>query len=168
MSTYVSFYNGLGFNDVSRARDCFYKLFVETEGSHVDEWRTAFRFSLDTLMYYLRGLRSADLLIEALTKHSVSSQCKASLVKMDRCSACAGYNSLRSCKNLCINLLRGCMVDLSDIQEPLTTLSESLVELNNQISSNNFYNRLVTLEHNIFTLIGRTATSVFNIRQRVS
>ena len=90
-----------------------------------------------------------------------------SLVKMDMCSSCAGYVSLRSCKGLCLNLLRGCLVDLSDLEDPLSSFSQALMDINQHVAETDILNRLVGFEQSLFELIGSTSLAAFSIKAKV-
>jgi len=149
-----------------KAHSCLYSYYLNTEGPRVDHWRSLFMQYFDALMYYLRGLHASETLIEKVYAHAMTKQCKFSLMKMDRCSVCAGYTSLRPCKGLCMNLLRGCLVDFSELEGPLMELSQALVEMNEHFLP--IQRRIKDLEQNVFNLVGDTSLNVFTIKPRVS
>ncbi len=65
-----------------------------------------------------------------------------------------------------MNLLRGCLVDLSDLEGPLMELSQALEDTNAHFIS--LQRNLKGLEQNVFQLIGDTSLSAFAIKSRVS
>jgi len=134
----------------------------------VEEKLNIFMRSFKTLMYYLRGLHAGVVVMQKLMQHSFSQQCRTSLMKLDRCSACAGYASLRPCKSLCVNLLRGCLVDLADMEQPVLALSQALADMNEYFANVDFHQRLISFEQFIFDFIGSTALKAPSIANDVS
>ncbi|XP_056277102.1 glypican-5-like isoform X2 [Pseudoliparis swirei] len=64
------------------------------------------------------------------TKHvSMSKECVKGLVKMVYCSHCRGLTLIKPCVGYCLNVMRGCLASLSELDQPwrrYTTLLEQL------------------------------------------
>ena len=155
------------FPKTTKAQACVSEYYIRTEGVKLEEKLGLFMQSFRSLMYYLRGLRASELVVKKLSQLSYSTQCQLSLMKLDRCSACAGYAALRPCKSMCINMLRGCLVDVSDLEQPVTSLSQALGGMNEHFADLDFNQQLVSFEQYIFDLIGSTSNRAFNIRNQV-
>uniref|UniRef100_A0A3B4AP73 Uncharacterized protein n=1 Tax=Periophthalmus magnuspinnatus TaxID=409849 RepID=A0A3B4AP73_9GOBI len=64
------------------------------------------------------------------TEHiSLSKECVKALVKMVYCSHCRGLTLIKPCDGLCLNVMRGCLASVSELDQPwrrYTTLLEQL------------------------------------------
>lgn len=74
--------------------------------------------------------------IEGVLDLPLSDQCQSAIMKMTHCSQCAGYSSsLLPCQGLCLNSLRGCLIDLADLVGPVRDFTAALVRLKDNLDS---------------------------------
>lgn len=59
-----------------------------------------------------RLLRLAGEVLNATEKATLSRECGRGLVRMQYCSHCRGLTLIRPCTNLCVNIMRGCLVSV--------------------------------------------------------
>lgn len=59
-----------------------------------------------------RLLRMAGEVINATERATLSRECGRGLVRMQYCSHCRGLTLIRPCTSLCVNIMRGCLVNL--------------------------------------------------------
>lgn len=60
-----------------------------------------------------RLLRLAGEVMNATEKATLSRECVRGLVRMQYCSHCRGLTLIRPCTNLCVNIMRGCLVSVT-------------------------------------------------------
>lgn len=151
--------------------ECFYELFVEDKGEAILIQLNGFLRSFNQTMRYLKALRTLDRVILSTVDYFLRPECQASIMKMTHCSSCAGFVA-PMCDGLCLNVMRGCLVDLSDMFESLDNFSVALVDLHESISSRNglffFWSQFDLLMSNFFTLITDTIGGSFFFEQKVS
>ncbi|KAM6962474.1 glypican-5-like [Aplochiton taeniatus] len=63
-------------------------------------------------------LRLAGEVLNATERAGLSRDCGRSLVRMQYCSHCRGLTLIRPCTGLCVNVMRGCLVGLSELSSP--------------------------------------------------
>ncbi|XP_039985206.1 glypican-5-like isoform X2 [Xiphias gladius] len=88
-----------------------------------------------------RLLRLAGEVVNATEKATLSRECGRGLVRMQYCSHCRGLTLIRPCTGLCVNIMRGCLVGVSELGAPwgslvvlLQRLAASLATSSNQNS----------------------------------
>ncbi len=152
-------------------RNCFYQIFLDRKGEEVSNTLRGFLRSYNQTMRYMRALRSLDRVIVSTVDLLLGQECQDSIMKMTHCASCAGYVA-PTCDGLCLNVMRGCMVDLSDMFEALDNYSDALVRLHSSITRVNglhyFFSQMDLLASNFFLLVGDTAGSARAIEQIVS
>lgn len=164
VSSYLATPGSTRLPESAEAKDCFYNYFIESKGLVVEDWFKGFNRAFMKTMHYFRALRASSMVIEKAVEHVMSGQCKLSLMKMDDCALCAGYSatSLTSCNGLCLNILRGCLLDLSDLVEPITSFSQVLMAMKDHILEFSVYDQIEYVETTVFEFItsvsGLTAT----------
>lgn len=158
------------FENTAEVRQCFYSYFQREKGSEVHDWLNGFQRAYNLTMRYFRALRVVDRVVEAVvTRHHLSEQCKISLMKMVHCSHCAGYSgTTQSCNGLCLNTMRGCLLDLGDLVEPIQTFSQALAALKDRALTFNTFHQIDLLNSNVFTLIDSTSGDLFGVLSSVS
>ncbi|XP_077573253.1 glypican-5-like [Stigmatopora nigra] len=65
-----------------------------------------------------RLLRMAGDVVDATEKATLSRECGRGLVRMQYCSHCRGLTLIRPCTGLCVNVMRGCLVGISELAVP--------------------------------------------------
>ncbi len=152
-------------------RNCFYQVFIDRKGETVSNHLRGFLRSYNRTMRYMRALKSMDRVIVSTVDLLLGQECQNSIMKMTHCASCAGFVA-PTCDGLCLNVVRGCMVDLSDMFESLNNFSDALVRMHSSITSANglhyFFSQMDFLASNFFFLVGDTAASVRSIEETVS
>ncbi|XP_041647651.1 glypican-5-like [Cheilinus undulatus] len=69
-----------------------------------------------------RLLRLAGEVVNATEKATLSRECGRGLVRMQYCSHCRGLTLIRPCTGLCVNIMRGCLVGVSELSAPWGSL----------------------------------------------
>ncbi|XP_028260069.1 glypican-5-like isoform X2 [Parambassis ranga] len=69
-----------------------------------------------------RLLRLAGEVVNATEKATLSRECGRALVRMQYCSHCKGMTLIRPCTGLCVNIMRGCLVGVSELGAPWGSL----------------------------------------------
>ncbi len=110
-------------------RECFYNFFLDENHKKLDTYYQAFTRSFNRTMHYLRALRTADSVLLEVLGQRFSPQCKDSLMKMTYCSECARYSSPVPCYDYCMNTMRGCLVNLSDLAGPFHEFADAVVPM---------------------------------------
>ena len=159
LATYLAVPSTVPLSNSPQIRDCFYKHFMDNVGDLLESWLIGFQRAFIKTMHYLRALRAANLVIKNTQKIVMTEQCKLSLMKMDDCALCAGYQAISSCNGLCLNILRGCLLDLSDLVEPITSFSQVLVAMKEHISEFSIFQQTHNLETNVFAMIDLTTVN---------
>ena len=154
-------------------RQCFYNYFLDIYGLRVATSYQAFASSFNRTMYYIRALRTADRVIESILRHRTTRGCDMALFKMTHCSQCAGFSELESpiCPDYCLNTMRGCLIELASLIEPLKTLTESLLRMREELETNNYYNlwnAINLLDYDFLTLATDIGGNIGNIQEGVS
>ncbi|KAM9796243.1 glypican-5-like isoform 2-T2 [Syngnathus typhle] len=65
-----------------------------------------------------RLLQLAGEVVDATEKAPLSRECGRGLVRMRYCSHCRGLTLIRPCSGLCVNVMRGCLVGISELAAP--------------------------------------------------
>ena len=152
-------------------RACFFDYFVELQGDAVLTKLNGFLRTYNRTMRYIRALKMIDMVIEGILDLPLTHQCQDALMKMTYCSQCAGYNGdLLPCKGLCLNSLRGCLIDFADLVVPVREASEALVRLKKELSSttsSNQWDQITVLSPYFFEIVGTTRDAFTEIKQTV-
>ena len=94
----------------------------------------------------LSVIESISLVIEVLNatnQYEYHSECYTALTRMTQCSMCGGHIGVRPCNGLCMNVARGCLAGLLDLDQPWNQLTAAL----ERIASNT--HRGISFEENI-------------------
>ena len=151
-------------------RQCMYDFFIDLRGEKIFIELNGFLRAYNLTMRYVRALKMIENVIEGILDLPLTEQCQSALMKMTYCSQCAGYNGqLLPCQGLCMNTLRGCLVDYVDLIEPIQETSKALVELNRVMERDfNPWNRITILNSYFSRTATETQRDIVNIRQNVS
>ena len=116
-------------------RTCFYDNFVNLYSSELSITYSFRHFTniLNRTMHYMRALYISDHIIESVLSQGLTTQCRNAILKMTHCSQCAGHSSPASCSGLCLNTMRGCLVDLSDLAEPFRQFTQAVIWMKEQL-----------------------------------
>ena len=151
-------------------RNCFYNYFLELRGEQVATWYKGFTRSYNRTMYYFRALRTADAVLESLLTQRLTNSCRTAIMKMSHCAQCAGYEmSTTHCQGMCLNSLRGCLVDLADLAGPFKEFSDAVVRM--KTSLEDVYSPWVQfniLESHFFSMVSTSFSQATDVAQGVS
>lgn len=89
-----------------------------------------------------RLLKLAGEVINATEKATLSRECSRSLVKMHYCSHCRGLTLIRPCTGLCVNVMRGCLVGVSELGGPWSSLVVLLQRLASTLATSSNQNSM--------------------------
>lgn len=149
---------------------CFFNMFLEDNKEVLGIHLNAMLRSYNQTMYYLRALKRLDSVIEATVDYVLKDSCQASIMKSTHCANCAGY-SVSPCNGMCLNVMRGCLVDLSDMFGPLERFSEALIKLENSISERNglyyLWAQFNLLHTYFFMMVSDTFSEALTIETKV-
>ena len=153
----LSFSAFLGHPDTPRIlateefHQCFNTIILERSADQFQIWVRGFQRAYDKSLRYFRALRVVDRVVNAVLRLRLSSECKKSLLKMSHCAQCAGLpGESKTCIGLCQNTLRGCLLDLGDLVEPIRDFSHALIAMKDLALAFNVYTQITFLETYIF------------------
>ncbi|XP_038571171.1 glypican-5-like isoform X2 [Micropterus salmoides] len=89
-----------------------------------------------------RLLKLAGEVVNATEKATLSRECGRGLVRMQYCSHCRGLTLIRPCTGLCINIMRGCLVGVSELGTPWGSLVLLLQRLAATLATSSNHNSL--------------------------
>ncbi|XP_053286774.1 glypican-5 [Pleuronectes platessa] len=89
-----------------------------------------------------RLLRLAGEVVNATEKATLSRECGRGLVRMQYCSHCRGLTLIRPCTGLCVNVMRGCLVGVSELGAPWESLVVLLQRLSATLATSSNHNSL--------------------------
>lgn len=89
-----------------------------------------------------RLLRLAGEVVNATEKVTLSRECVRSLVRMQYCSHCRGLTLIRPCTGLCVNVMRGCLVGVSELGGPWRSLVVLLQRLAGTLTTSSNHNSM--------------------------
>ena len=173
LASYVATSDALGDSDplpnTKSFRQCFYNFFIDLRGERITTELNGFLRAYNLTMRYVRALKMIENVIEGILDLPLTDQCQSALMKMTYCSQCAGYNGdFLPCQGLCMNTLRGCLVDFADLVGPFQATSSALVEMNRILESYNPWDQITTLNPYFIRMATDTQRDFTNIRNNVS
>nr|XP_057929713.1 glypican-5-like isoform X1 [Doryrhamphus excisus] len=89
-----------------------------------------------------RLLRLAGDVVDATEKATFSRECGRGLVRMQYCSHCRGLTLIRPCTGLCVNVMRGCLVGISELAAPWRSLVVLLQQLAATLATSSNHNSM--------------------------
>ncbi|KAM4738926.1 glypican-5-like [Anableps anableps] len=89
-----------------------------------------------------RLLRLAGEVVNSTEKVTLSRECGRGLVKMQYCSHCRGLTLIRPCTGLCNNIMRGCLVGVSELGAPWGSLVVLLQRLAATLATSSNHNSM--------------------------
>lgn len=101
------------------------------------------RFLLDYEVY-VRSIQLANEVITTVKFHRFSPSCMIALTKLKHCAYCGGFAKFKPCLNLCLNTLRGCMADVSELHDDFENFTVSFQTLSREMDSSFEANSLAT------------------------
>uniref|UniRef100_A0A3B5B8M5 Glypican 5b n=1 Tax=Stegastes partitus TaxID=144197 RepID=A0A3B5B8M5_9TELE len=89
-----------------------------------------------------RLLQLAGEVVNATEKATLSRECGRGLVRMQYCSHCRGLTLIRPCTGLCVNIMRGCLVGVSELGAPWGSLVVLLQRLAATLATSSNHNSM--------------------------
>ncbi|XP_042339974.1 glypican-5-like [Plectropomus leopardus] len=89
-----------------------------------------------------RLLILAGEVVNATEKATLSRECGRGLVRMQYCSHCRGMTLIRPCTGLCVNVMRGCLVGVSELGAPWGRLVVLLQRLAAALATSSNHNSM--------------------------
>ncbi|KAK2835202.1 hypothetical protein Q5P01_015686 [Channa striata] len=89
-----------------------------------------------------RLLRLAGEVVNATEKVTLSRECGRALVRMQYCSHCRRLTLIRPCTSLCVNVMRGCLVGISELGAPWGRLVVLLQRLATTLATSSNHNNM--------------------------
>ncbi|CAB1431107.1 unnamed protein product [Pleuronectes platessa] len=132
---------------VSDSRPLVFQLFdginAISPESRIPPWRTpSLSRALGVGRALSRLLRLAGEVVNATEKATLSRECGRGLVRMQYCSHCRGLTLIRPCTGLCVNVMRGCLVGVSELGAPWESLVVLLQRLSATLATSSNHNSL--------------------------
>ena len=149
---------------------CLYNYYISTNSEGIHTSFVALTRSFNRTLYYLRALDVAEELLDEVAVLDLTPQCKQSLMKMTYCAQCSGFpSSLLACEGLCLNTLRGCLVDYSELYKPFMEFTRAAIHMKEYLDNNvNLFTHISQLHVKFLDVIRNTQRSSRSINQDVS
>ena len=148
---------------------CFYQYFRDKQQSFISQEYARLNMRYQLFIHYLRGLHTANQVLKDLVKHTLSSDCQLNLLQLTHCSACSGESSVMPCPSHCINVMRGCLVDIKELSTVYTEFYQILKTTSNLIeNSYDPYGALTVFQSKMITFIFTTNNGYEQIKSDVS
>ena len=87
-------------------------------------------YNLDLIF---RAMQMTEVVLESLKQHRISSVCTKPLIQLQSCAKCTGYHTFKPCLFYCMNVLRGCFADVSDISREFRLMTKALSDIPDDI-----------------------------------
>ena len=148
---------------------CLYDNFFLTQNSqNIHKFYKIFEKNFARLWYFLRSRQVLlDVMNELVKYFQFSDSCNTALLHATDCAKCSGYANVQVCKDLCMNLFRGCLVDFKEVGSAYDSLYSALKSLENQMKTIFSPDRAFTNLHSQFltfiTPIATASTVIDNI-----
>lgn len=137
---------------------CMYNYYESVMEDQIHVRFIALTRSFNRTLYYLRALDTAEEFLRTVLELELTPQCRQALLRSSYCAQCSGLpSSVRPCQSLCLNTLRGCLVDYSDLYEPYRKFADATVDMKK------YLDKIV----NPFTHIDQLTTGFLNLIQDI-
>ena len=138
---------------------CLYDNFFVNESRDIHQFYKIYEKNFARFWYFLRSRKVLlDVMNELVKYFQFSDSCNTALLHATDCAKCSGYANVKVCKDFCINLFRGCLVDFKEVGTAYNSLHSALKSLEYQMK--NIFNpdRAFTSLHSLFlNFISKTA-----------
>ena len=150
--------------------DCLYRYFLEENGGNIYSYFQGLTRSFNRTLYYLRALSTGEEALSSVLDVQLTPQCALAVQRMTYCAQCAGYgSSALPCEGLCLNTIRGCFADLSDLREPFEEFVRAVVRMKEYLEREvSPWVHIYQLQINFIDLITNTVSMGNNIHLDVS
>ena len=125
--------------------------FLVQRSREVHRFYRIFEKNFARFWYFLRSRKVLLDVMNELVKHfQFSDSCNTALLHATDCAKCSGYANVKVCKNFCMNLFKGCLVDFKEVGTAYNSLYSALKSLEYQIKNTFNPDRAFTI---IYSLI---------------
>jgi hypothetical protein len=148
---------------------CLYRYYLELNSEDVHKRFLAFTRSFNRTLYYIRALNTAQEFINEVMALDYSPQCQQAIMKATYCAQCSGYPStVATCAGLCLNTLRGCLIDFVDLYEPFRRFTTAVIRMKEYLDGNvNLFNHIGLLTTGFFDVITTTQRMSRTINEEI-
>ncbi len=133
-------------------------IYEDIYGGQVRKWFDTFLDSYKLVMEIFRAIRVRDRVIESLFEMKFTDNCNASLFRMTYCARCRGHPvdyPYLPCRDLCLNTMRGCMVDTLYLVDSMDALTKAIRKLRQKLEINDVKTALFS---SFFAMINDTSS----------
>lgn len=118
----------------------------------------------------ISSIRLGIKVINETLNYQLSEECYTNLVKLTYCPYCQGYIQLKPCSGYCLNVIRGCVSQLSQLDKPWNDYVTSLKHLSDgMVGSYNLQNILTALaDKRVLDAVTSAFNNSNNLKKRVS
>ena len=103
--------------DTPAFRNCLKNnFFLSATRDGIDQRYRTLEPRMNLLLRFLLALKTSDSVLESIMNHMLSPECGDALLRLTHCKECSGTTSSSPpCTPFCQNVLRGCLVDLTEV-----------------------------------------------------
>ncbi|RWS30717.1 Glypican-5-like protein, partial [Leptotrombidium deliense] len=116
-------------------------------------------------------LQSMQVAIEVINRtlnFRISEECTNAFVKLTYCSACSGLHNVKPCNGMCLNVARGCVAQLAELDRPWNEFVIAFEQISTAIIGyQNAENVLASIDSKIFEAIKYAVDNDQEIAKRV-
>ena len=103
------------------------KFFTQAIETNIRHHSALLQERMGLLFQFVSSLRTGDKVIESISSQVLSSECGDALLRLTHCEACSGTTAaLPPCAPFCQNVLRGCLVDLTEVGDAMSEYATAL------------------------------------------
>ena len=145
-------FEGLQLVTTKSTRTCIYNIFINDYGTQLttDFSRMQERYNL--YLRYLWAQKVGDQALKSVLTHTLSSDCKNSILRLLRCSHCADVSQTSVCRSFCQNTLRGCLVDITEFGSVYEEYNDMMKKAKERV-----------IEYNPFLVVNLVADQLTNL-----
>lgn len=98
----------------------------------------ALNTAISSVRSFMRAFRQGVDVIDSVQRFALSRNCAGALMRMTYCSECATYTEVKPCTGLCLNVMRGCLVEVRGLDhfysEFINALHRATLNLHRRMS----------------------------------
>ena len=136
-------------------RQCFYlNLFFPENRERLNQRYRILLPRLNLLLRYLLALKTSDSVLERIMDHMLSPECGDALLRLTHCKECSGTtSSSSSCTPFCQNVLRGCLVDLTEVGDVLQEFATQMDATKRKLNIDNPFQAIDLLSTTVLDVV---------------
>lgn len=115
---------------------CLYDYNVARMGEKLNNQFVSLTRSFNRTLYYFRALDTAEELVRLVSDLQMTPQCQQAVMRTTYCAQCGGQSAnVQPCRDLCLNAIRGCVVDYTDVVEPYVKFIEAAIRMKEHLEA---------------------------------